>query len=67
MYYVIAYYGRAGVCRMVSAKYLKKFLTYPHQICYTELTTQGKAKTKFEPRELSLTQPYFQGHEGNLT
>ena len=35
-YYVSVLYGRAGVCKMVSAQYLKKDLMYPQQIWYTE-------------------------------
>ena len=33
-YYVIAL--QAGVCKMVSAQYLKNYLMYPHQIWYTK-------------------------------
>ena len=40
------------ICKMVSTQYLKKYLTYPHQIWYTE--ARGQAKTKFELRDLNL-------------
>ena len=48
-YYVIALYGRAGVCKMVSAQYLKKYLGI-----LTKFGTQGKTKTKFEPGDFDL-------------
>ena len=32
----------AGVDKMVSAKYLQKYFTYPHQIWYTEAPGQVK-------------------------
>ena len=32
----------ADVCKMVFAHYLKKYLMYPHQICYTETPWQSK-------------------------
>ena len=45
MYYVTSYcVVRVGVCKMVSVKYLEKYLMYPHQTGTQK--HQGKAKTK---------------------
>ena len=46
---------------MFSAKYLKKHLTYPQQICYTEATEQDKGED-----QIGWPWPYFQGHNGHL-
>ena len=34
--------GQAGVEKMVSAKYLEKYFTYPHHIWFTEVAGQDE-------------------------
>ena len=37
---------RAGINKMVSAKYMEKYFAYPHQIWYTEAPGQDKDQVR---------------------
>ena len=52
---------RAGVWKMVSAHYLKKYLTYLHQIRDTDAPGQNK-----DPFRTGWPLLHFQGHRGHL-